>query len=104
MECVLEMVLEGGGTVLGRGWGRTVSPFRARSKRRAARSRAAGGRADGEGEAGDWTAPSVSGGCGLDRGCVAVVVAVVAADWPYASAKEGIVKVTGLQDPWCSLR
>ena len=60
---------------------RTVSPFRARSKRRAARSRAAGGREDGFGEVegGGWTAPS-----GFVGGDVVVfwADAAEAADWP----------------------
>jgi len=66
---------------------RTVSPFRARSKRRAASSRAAGGREEGSGalEAEGWTEPFELGS--LDAlGC-----AFCAADWPYASSNEGIV-------------
>jgi hypothetical protein len=66
---------------------RTVSPLRARSKRRAARSRAAGGREDGSCCVGDWTAPLEL----LGGGDVVVVWAADAADWPYTSSKEGIL-------------
>ena len=68
----------GGGKV------RTVSPFRARSKRRAASSRAAGGRLEGSDGVvvGGWTAPFVLASSSVGGGDVVFCWAAEAADWP----------------------